>query len=57
MFKRLFKNIYYINIKPIKKDKLPSFSYGKFLSKNPNANKFERRKSIKKFVDTTRNTK
>ena len=59
ILKSLFKNIFYFNvkIKPIKKEKLPSFSYGKFLLENPTANKEERRKAIKNFLDTTRNTK
>ena len=59
ILKSLFKNIYDFNvkIKSIKKEKLPSFSYGKFLLKNPTVNKVERRKAIKNFLDTTRNTK
>jgi len=57
MLKRLFKNIYYLNIKTklIKKEKLPNFSYGKFLLNNPTANKIEKRDAIKKFLDSTRN--
>ena len=54
MFKRLFKNIYYFNTKPIKKEKPANFSYGNFLLKNPTANKIERRNAIKKFFDSTR---
>ena len=59
MFKRLFKNIYYLNVNsnPMKKEKLANFSYGNFLLKNPTANKIERRNAIKKFSDSTRNIK
>ena len=58
MFKRLFKNIYYLNVNtnPIKKQTPSNFSYGNFLLKNPTANKVERRNAIKKFLDSTRNT-
>ena len=57
MLKKLFKNIFYYNMKPLPiiKKKINTFSYGNFLLKNPKANKIERRKSIKKFLDSTRN--
>lgn len=49
MFKK-FINLFQKN----KQIKTKSFSYGKFLLKNKNATKKERKEAIKKFYDTTR---
>ena len=56
MLKKMFNKIFYYNMKPspITEKKIKTFSYGKFLLKNPEATKIERRKSIKEFMNTTR---
>ena len=36
------------------KDIPKTFSYGNFLLNNPNANRIERRKAVKEFLDATR---
>ena len=47
-------NIVKLNLK-IKPKEINIYSYGKFIRENPKATKNERRKAIKKFLDSTRN--
>ena len=41
-------------LKP-KPNEINVFSYGKFIRENPKATRDERRKALKKFLDSTRN--
>ena len=55
-----FLNQYLIRTKNINKENIinkslkEDYSYGNFLTKNPNATKEERKKAIKRFLDKTR---
>ena len=56
MLKKMLRHAFYNIIKPspINEKKIKTFSYGKFLLKNPEATKIERQNSVKEFVNTTR---
>ena len=55
MLKNLLKKIFKHQNKSLHTKDIPkTFSYGNFLLNNPNANRIERRKAVKEFLDATR---